>query len=77
MRRIERIHLRHDQGDAQEEGHSRGLWHYTCTCVNIEKKNTHEHTIPLAIRLTNQIRYARFECELDASFPHKRRRCKA
>jgi hypothetical protein len=49
----------HGQGDAQEEGQSRDLWRRVCI-------NTHEHTIALAIRLTDQIRYARRECELDA-----------
>lgn len=43
----------HDQGDAQEEGQSRDLW----------RINAHEHAIALAIRLTDQIRYARRECD--------------
>ena len=51
MRRHEGIHPRHSQGDARKEGGFRRL--------RVENKNTHEHTVALAIRIADQVRDAR------------------
>ena len=78
MRRIERINIRHDQGDAQEEGsQSRALLWRCRICICVE--NAHKHTIAFSIRLADQIRDAR-RCErkLDDDdallLPHEQRK---
>lgn len=76
MHRIERIHPRHDQRDAREEV-GRGSLSWRRICINAEDKNTREHTIALAIRLTDKISYARFEREPDDALPRAHEQRKA
>ena len=82
MRRFEGIHSRHSQGDAQKEGHGRGLrlcfWRRRSRsrhCLHIENTNTNEHTLALAIRIANQVRDAR--CAPDALPPKQRHKAQS